>query len=83
MTEIKVLKRNGETVDFNIAKIENAILYAMDDIIGYEDKELVFEIIENVQEQIEDRRRNYSSRRNTGDSSGRIIFSRQKIRKSL
>ena len=53
MTEIKVLKRNGKTVDFNITKIENAILYAMNDI-NYEDKESVSEIIESVQEQIED-----------------------------
>ena len=53
MTEIKVLKRNGKTVDFDIAKIENAILYAMKDI-NYEDKESAFEISESVQEQIED-----------------------------
>ncbi len=53
MTEIKVLKRNGKIVDFDISKIENAILYAMNDI-DYEDKESAFEISETVQEQIED-----------------------------
>ena len=42
-----------KTVNFDITKIENAILYAMNDI-DYEDKESVFEIIESIQEQIED-----------------------------
>lgn len=49
----KVLKRNEKVVDFDITKIENAILYAMNDI-EYEDKDCIFDIIESVQEQIED-----------------------------
>ena len=53
MTEIKVLKRNGKIVNFDITKIENAILYAMNDI-EYADKESVYDISESVQEQIED-----------------------------
>lgn len=49
----KVLKRNGKVVDFNISKIENAILYAMDDI-NYNDKVSVHDIAESILEQIED-----------------------------
>lgn len=50
---IKVIKRNGKTVDFDVEKIEKAILYAMDDV-DYEDKENIHDIVENIVEQIED-----------------------------
>lgn len=50
---IKVIKRNGKTVNFDVEKIEKAIIYAMDDV-NYEDKESVHDIVESVVEQIED-----------------------------
>ena len=50
---IKVIKRNGKTTDFNIEKIEKAILYAMNDI-NYQDKDNIHEIVESIIEQIED-----------------------------
>jgi ribonucleotide reductase alpha subunit len=49
----KVIKRNGKIVDFDITKIEKAILYSMEDI-NYQDKEFVYELAESILEQIED-----------------------------
>ncbi len=48
---MKVIKRNGNIVDFNISKVEGAILNAMCEIQYKTDE--IFEISESIQEQIE------------------------------
>jgi len=50
---IKVIKRNGKITEFDISKIERAILYAMNDI-NYEEKDTIHDLVESIVEQVED-----------------------------